>query len=217
MMSELPNSPRSENAIKKHEKILSEQMSQKGLKLGEPIFMRIIKEENVLEVWVQNGSTFKHFKNYKICTFSGGIGHKEKLGDGKSPEGFYYVSPSGMNPWSKFHLSFNIGYPNKYDKAHNYTGNYIMVHGSCVSIGCYAMTDKRIEEIYTIAQKAFEGGQAFFRIHIFPFRMTNDELQKHSDSKWYSFWQNLQEGFEYFEKTNTPPNVGVHDKKYTFN
>lgn len=57
-----------------------------------------------------------------------------------------------------------------------------MVHGSCVSIGCYAMTDDGIEEIFAIADAAFRNDQKFFRVHIFPFslKLRNiDSAKKH--------------------------------------
>lgn len=123
-----------------------------------------------------------------------------------------------MNPLSNFHLSFNPGYPNEYDRSDERTGSALMVHGSCVSIGCYAMTDANIEEIYALADSAFRNGQSFFRIHIFPFKMTDENMQRYDTSKWYSFWKNLKEGYDFFENhNNTPPNVEVINNRYIFN
>ena len=53
-----------------------------------------------------------------------------------------------MKPNSNYHLAFNLGYPNAYDKAQRRTGEFLMIHGKCKSVGCYAMTDALIEEIY---------------------------------------------------------------------
>lgn len=213
----IPQSHRSERVIKKITPALITQFSRKGLTLGDQIFIRIFKAEKVLEIWVKSGLEFKLFKTYWVCYFSGGLGTKKKEGDGKSPEGFYFVKPSQLNPWSTFHLSFNIGYPNRYDRAHGYTGGLIMVHGNCVSIGCYAMTDNRIKEIYTIIHKALENGQPYFRIHIFPFKMTDNNMRKYRNQKWSDFWKNLKEGYDYFKKHKTPPDVSVRNKKYIFN
>ena len=91
-----------------------------------------------------------------------------------------------------------------------------MVHGDCVSIGCYAMTDEKIEEIYTIADAAFRGGQPFFRVHIFPFRMTKQNMEQHKRSKWHGFWKNLKQGYDIFENERKPPNVIVRGKRYIF-
>lgn len=178
--------------------------------------MRIFKESEELEVWVQAGEVFKHFKTYEICNFSGHLGPKLKTGDHQSPEGFYTVAARQLNPHSRFHLSFNLGYPNAYDRAHQRTGDALMVHGNCVSIGCYAMTDNYIEEIYTLADAALRNGQSSFQVHAFPFRLTDTTLARHKTSQWFSFWQNLREGYDYFEKHKTPPKVTVNKKRYVF-
>jgi len=92
-----------------------------------------------------------------------------------------------------------------------------MVHGSCVSIGCYAMTDEGIEEIFTLADASLRNGQRFFRVHIFPFRMTDKKMDEHKYSEWYKFWENLKEGYDFFEKHgHNPPNVKVRNKRYVF-
>jgi len=189
-------------------------LQQRNLELGSPVFIRIFKQTKELEVWVQSGRNFKLFKTYPICTFSGDLGPKLKTGDNQSPEGFYYVRPAQMNPVSQFHLSFNLGFPNKYDRSHGRTGSALMVHGNCVSIGCYAMTDKNIEEIYLLADAALRQGQPYFRVHIFPFRMTEENMRAHESSKWIAFWRNLKEGYDYFERNNMPPNVEVKNNRY---
>ena len=145
----IPKSSKSKKAVKKYAPILKKEFKKKGLEWGSNIYFRIFKEEKQLEVWAKKGSKFVLFKSYPICYFSGGLGTKTKQGDGKSPEGFYYLKTKSLNPYSSYHLSFNIGYPNKYERQKKYTGSALMVHGECVSIGCYAMGNKNIEEIYT--------------------------------------------------------------------
>ena len=156
------------------------------------------------------------FKSYAICSFSGDLGPKLKQGDWQSPEGFYFVKPIQLNPWSQYHLSFNLGFPNRYDREHSRTGSALMVHGDCVSIGCYAMTDPQINEIYSLASAALENGQPFFRVHAFPFKMTDERLAKETQNPWYSFWQNLKTGYDIFEQSAIPPNVTVNNKQYVF-
>lgn len=196
-------------------KYLEQSLKQKDLTLGSPIFIRIFKKESELEIWVKNNKNkFSLFKTYPICYYSGKLGPKLKEGDKQAPEGFYKFSKKALNPNSRYHLSFNLGYPNKYDRSHKRTGNYLMVHGSCVSIGCYAMTDKQIEKIYTLASAAFEGGQKYISVHIFPFKMTKENLSKYSQSKWYSFWTNLKKGYDVFEAKKTVPKIGIKNKKY---
>ncbi|WP_421983211.1 L,D-transpeptidase family protein [Roseibium sp.] len=193
---------------------LAAELSEKGLQLGAAVFMRVFKEQRELEVWVKAGAHFKHFKTYEICTYSGDLGPKLKEGDRQSPEGFYRVTPAQMNPNSNYHLSFNIGFPNAFDRSHQRTGSFLMVHGHCVSIGCYAMTNSGIEEIYLLANETFKEGKNHFDIHIFPFRMTEANLKRYSRSPWYAFWNDLKLGHDAFEHAFVPPNIVVRDGRY---
>ncbi|MEM1306099.1 MAG: murein L,D-transpeptidase family protein [Pseudomonadota bacterium] len=183
-----------------------------------PIFIRIFKAESELEVWKQRlDGRFYHFKTYPICTWSGGLGPKLKQGDKQAPEGFYRVNRHRMNPNSKFHLSFNLGYPNRFDKAHRRTGNFLMVHGDCSSAGCYAMTDTLMEEIYALAREAFIGGQSEFWVHAFPFRMTDEAMARHADSKHIAFWNTLKPAYDLFERNRIPPPIAVCERRYVVN
>ncbi len=195
---------------------LAGELASAGFELGQPIFIRIFKASRELEVWMMKGGSYSLFKTYEICAHSGELGPKLKEGDRQSPEGFYFVTPEQMNPNSRYHLSFNLGFPNAYDRAHARTGSFLMVHGNCLSIGCYAMTDAGIEEIYLLAESAFANGQPFFRTHIFPFRMTDGNLATHAGSHWIEFWRNLKDGYDWFEDRKVPPAVFVKGGLYTF-
>lgn len=200
--------------------LLVKQLKEKDLQLGAPVFMRVFKEEAELEVWLKDRSseTFKLFKTYEIARFSGSLGPKLTEGDLQAPEGFYYVPRSAMNPQSQFHLSFNLGYPNAYDRHHERDGTFLMVHGNKISTGCFAMTDERIEEIYTVADAALKGGQKFFRVHCFPFRMTDERMEKAKEHRWFEFWENLKQGYDWFETKGLPPNSVVTESgRYAFN
>ncbi|WP_298961733.1 murein L,D-transpeptidase family protein [uncultured Roseibium sp.] len=210
----LPNSERLENVEAKVLPRLEEEFAEKGLRLGAPVFVRVFKATSELELWVATISGYKRFRTYPICNFSGELGPKLKEGDRQSPEGFYKVTRGLMNPNSRYHLSFNLGFPNAYDRALDRTGSFLMIHGSCVSIGCYAMTDAGIEEIYLAANEAFKGGEEAFDVHVFPFRMTDENKNLHKSSVWSDFWQNLKEGHDAFEKTGMPPSIEVANKRY---
>ncbi len=214
--AEIPSSPRATKAIHSVQGRLIEALAKKGLHYGSPIFIRIFKNSSELELWVLHQDTYVLFKTYDICRFSGRLGPKTKVGDYQAPEGFYFFGPQSLNPWSRYYLSFNLGYPNAYDRAHNYTGSALMIHGKCVSIGCFAMTDKNIAEIYALAHEAFVKGQPFIRVHIFPFHMEEQQLNSYRKHKWISFWQNLSEGYRYFEQHHIPPNVTVKQGIYQF-
>jgi len=194
---------------------LKESLESVSAKIGDPLFIRIFKEESLLEVWIRSGTEYQYLKNYFICAYSGDLGPKLEEGDRQSPEGFYKVKIHQLNPNSKFHLSFNLGYPNKYDRANERTGSFLMVHGNCVSDGCYAMTDDKIEEIYALVEGALQKGQKYVQVHAYPFRMTEENMALNSESEWYDFWVNLKEGYDYFEAEKLPPLVKVENKQYT--
>lgn len=185
---------------------------------AEETFIRIFKAESELELWSRapGEATYTLTKTYPICSWSGRLGPKLREGDRQSPEGFYFVTKDRLNPNSQFHLSFDIGFPNAYDRAHNRTGSFLMVHGNCVSWGCYAMTDAGIEEIYGAVEDSFKAGQPIVRVHVFPFRMTEENMARHAGSNWVAFWANLQEGYDWFEASRVPPNTIVKDKVYVF-
>ena len=190
---------------------------------GAELYIRILKTTQTqakgeLQLWKRGaGGQYDLDRSFDICTWSGDLGPKLREGDGQSPEGFYFIKPSSLNPNSSYNLSFNLGFPNAYDRAHGRTGSYLMVHGECVSIGCYAMTNDGIEEIYADVEAAFAGGQSFIRVHIFPFEMTAENLEAQRDNPNHAFWKNLKTGWDWFEREKTPPNVTVRNKAYIFN
>ena len=182
-----------------------------------PILIRTYKKEAELEVWKKGkDGRFALLKSFPICRWSGQLGPKLRQGDRRRPEGFYAVTPNQMNPNSAYHLSFDLGFPNAYDRAHGATGAFLMVHGICSSAGCYAMTDQQIEEIYALAREAFAGGQQAFQVQAFPFRMTAQNLARHRLDRNIDFWRQLKEGSDRFEATGEEPTVGVAGGRYVF-
>ena len=221
-----PTSSRSDRAIAQTSPILASELAKHDRKLGDPLFLRIVKSakphagrltDGYIEVFLADETgQYTLFKTLPVCAASGYQGPKTKTGDRQSPEGFYFINAGRFNPNSSYHLSLNMGYPNAYDRAHGYTGDYLMIHGKCVSIGCYAMTDAGINEIYTLANAAVKNGQSVIRVHSFPFPMTDTNLEASRSSQHYAFWQNLKEGWDWFEANGTPPDVNVKNKLYTF-
>lgn len=194
-------------------------MKSHGMTPASPILMRIFKEESVLEVWKQKDTgRFELVKSYEICAYSGKLGPKVREGDRQAPEGFYSISRGLLNPRSEYHLAFNTGFPNSFDRSLGRTGSNLMVHGSCSSAGCYSMTDENIAEIYAFAREALTGGkQTAFQVQAFPFRMTPENMARHRDDPNFAFWKNLKEGYDHFELTKAPPKVDVCGKRYVFN
>lgn len=191
-------------------------LAQAKAQQGNPMFVRIFKEERVLEIWYgsKNGK-YRKFTNYPVCYYSGPLGPKQYEGDKVSPEGFYNVTVGALNPNSQYYRSFNLGFPNQYDRFKGYTGNYLMVHGDCVSVGCYAMTDQQMDEIYKLVESSLRNGQQSVPVHVFPFRMTKERLAREKNSPHYAFWKELKVGYDYFEKNKRVPNIGLKDGKYS--
>ncbi len=193
-------------------------MKAKGMNKTSPILARVFKEEGKLEIWKQKtNGRYDLIASYDICKWSGKLGPKFTEGDRQAPEGFYTVRPSQMKPNSQYHLAFNIGYPNTFDRANGRTGSNLMVHGACSSAGCYSMTDQQIEEIYAFGRDAFQGGQTEFQVQAFPFRMTAANMARYRNDPNYEFWKMLKVGYDHFELTKVPPKVDVCERRYVFN
>ncbi|MCC6949647.1 MAG: murein L,D-transpeptidase [Bradyrhizobiaceae bacterium] len=193
-------------------------IEQKGMDKNSPILLRIFKEESELEIWKKNREgKYALLKAFPICRWSGELGPKVQTGDRQAPEGFYFITPELMNPRSSYYLSFNLGYPNEFDRAHGRTGAHLMVHGDCSSAGCYAMTDEQIKEIFALARESFDGGQLAFQVQAFPFRMTAKNLARHRKNPNLAFWRMLKEGSDHFELTKQEPKIDICEKRYIFN
>jgi murein L,D-transpeptidase YafK len=192
----------------------AERLAGKGFANGAQMFIRIFKSESELEVWLEKNGRFEHFATYPICHWSGTLGPKQREGDKQTPEGFYTITARQLHHVGRWPRSLNLGFPNAFDQAMGRSGSYILVHGGCSSVGCFAMTNPVIGEIYDLAASALRGGQRHIPAHVFPFRMTGDNLAKHATSEWASFWANLKEGYDSFEKTRQPPRVSVCSNRY---
>jgi murein L,D-transpeptidase YafK len=183
-----------------------------------PVYIRVFKEESELEVWKESpNGRYALVKTFPVCNWGGTLGPKQTLGDHMSPEGFYGVTPGAMKPDSKYHLAFNIGYPNALDRALGRTGNFIMVHGNCVSVGCFAMSDTLIEEIYAFVRDALAAGEPSVPVHIFPFHMTAENMRRHADNAAHDSWGPLKQAYDDFAETRQPPKIGMCGKRYVVN
>lgn len=193
-------------------------LAEAGFAMGDDAFVRIFKREHRLELWMkpEGGERFALFRSYDICTWSGALGPKIKEGDLQSPEGFYRVALRQLNPHSRHHLAFNLGFPNAYDTSLGRTGSFLMVHGGCSSVGCFAMTDAHIDEIYAVIEAALARGQREVDVAIYPFELSETALEAEARSPWLSFWQNLKSGDDLFARDGVPPRVAACDGHYVF-
>jgi murein L,D-transpeptidase YafK len=200
--------------------VLKELFAKQGLAYPpKGVFLRVFKLDRELELWGQapDGS-YRLVKTYPICASSGTLGPKRQEGDGQVPEGFYRIGV--FNPRSNFHLSLGIDYPNASDRIRGdrkHLGGAIMIHGSCVTIGCVPITDPLIDEVYVAALEARAQGQAVIEAHFFPARLTEAgwrrlERDSSATTETLSFWHELKAGFDAFEETHQPPIVRVDSK-----
>ncbi|MBX5482341.1 MAG: L,D-transpeptidase family protein [Myxococcaceae bacterium] len=180
------------------------------------IYLRAFKREGEVELWgaPRAGAPMVLLKRYSICMSSGGLGPKRERGDGQVPEGFYEIDR--FNPWSNFHLSLGVSYPNASDRIRGKKnpGGDIFIHGSCVTVGCIPLRDGPIEELYLIALDARSYGQRRIRVDIFPTRMDAEGMAYLSylardRPELMSFWRELEPGYLAFEKSRRPPMVTV--------
>ena len=227
--------PRAKKALLQSESTLKAAFSKRGLRYPPSrIFIRIFKREKVLELWARGrGGRFARVKDYPVCYASGRLGPKRRQGDRQVPEGIYHVSV--LNPWSAYHLSLGVSYPNRSDRIlgarRGKLGGAIMIHGDCVSIGCVAITDRLIEEVYVAAARATSRGQHRIPIHIFPTRLdrggqswlrrhptglaslkprpSQSRRQERRRARLLSFWTNLQPIYQYFETHRKVPKVRI--------
>jgi murein L,D-transpeptidase YafK len=121
-----------------------------------------------------------------------------------------------LNPRSAYFRAFDLGFPNAYDRAYGRTGSYLMVHGDCLSVGCYAMTDGGIDEIYRIVDAALRRGQPEVPVHAFPFRLSDEALARRAQHPSAAEWAGLKEGYDLFEATKSPPVAAVCGGRYRF-
>lgn len=205
-MLPLPNTPNIAD--------FNERLSGKGMSLAAPILIRVFKAESELEIWKEKGSTLELFATYPICHWSGSLGPKMRDGDKQAPEGFYAVDRALSRHVGRWPRSLNLGFPNIYDQSMARTGDNILIHGGCSSVGCFAMTNPVMDEIHNLATAAIESGQEYVPVHVFPFRMTDERMKEHAESPWAGFWTNLKQGYDAFEKTHKLFAVNVCEGRY---
>jgi murein L,D-transpeptidase YafK len=197
-------------AYAENEASLKETFKKRGWDWKFNTFLRVFKAEKELELWIWQGDTFKLFKKYPICAMSGDLGRKLKQGDMQVPEGIYRINR--FNPKSNYFLSLGLNYPNAADEIaadHEHPGGDIFIHGDCKSAGCMAMTDDKIKEIYLLANEAKKNGQDDIAVHIFPFKMTEENIEKYGKDypQWIVFWQSLKRHYDIFEQNKALTSV----------
>lgn len=213
------SNPRVRTAIQEKDALLRQLFADKGLVYPpEKIFIRIFKQEKILELWGFSASegVFKLVKHYAVCQTSGSLGPKRREGDFQIPEGFYYINR--FNPKSNFYLSLGINYPNRSDQIlgkKDAPGSDIFIHGGCVTVGCLPITDEYIKEVYWVTVQAKSNGHAKIPVHIFPTKLNDHAMARlkstfPNDNTLINFWKNLQIGYNWFERSRRLPTISVN-------
>ena len=182
--------------------VVKKLMTDAGLKWPpRQVLLRAYKHEKVMEVWASDKKKgpLKRLANYGICSMSGGPGPKLKEGDGQVPEGFYFLD--FYHNRSTFFLAMRVNYPNKRDRKLKRTGSAIMIHGNCVSIGCLAMSDERIQELWLLTTAARRHNKV--AVHIFPTCDLARAITSARKPARAAFWTNLKQGMDLFHKVHT--------------
>lgn len=146
-----------------------------------------LKQEKKLELWARDSGKFHFIRDYHIKAASGVAGPKLRQGDKQVPEGIYRIAE--LNPNSHYHMSMKLNYPNEFDLFHAWQegranpGSDIFIHGKAVSIGCLAMGDEAIEELFVLtAQVGAENVKVVIAPHdprVFPLKADPEE-----DPEW---------------------------------
>lgn len=192
------------------------------------IYIRAFKAEKELEIWAKplhqaEDSLFRLLKTYPICSASGVLGHKNKEGDRQVPEGLYHIR--NFNPTSRFYLSLGLNYPSERDQIRGQKrgltaalGSDIYIHGDCVSVGCLALTDDYIKEVYLLAFWAQNMGQKQIPVHIFPAKTIVDKAESAAIRAQFANevgeWDNLAEILVFFDKNKSLPLVQLDENGF---
>ncbi len=207
--------PRPAEAWQKKEDTIRKQFAAK--KLSWPakfIYIRSFKYDSELEVWAKNRvtDTFQLFKTYRVCALAGNLGPKRLQGDYQVPEGFYYIND--FNPNSSYYLSLGLNYPNASDRVLSDSlkpGGEIYIHGSCVTVGCIPITDQQIGEVYMLASMAYDQGQHFIPVHVFPIRFDAPRSVEYlkglikDDASLGAFVEQLEPAYYNFQRSHRLP------------
>lgn len=195
---------------------LEQEFEKRGLRLGAPVFLRIFKQQSLIELWVSRGSRYVRFKTYPVCDYSGVLGPKLLEGDYQAPEGLYYIRSSDMIVNLRWHRAMDLNFPNSYDLVNGRTGSGILIHGKCSSVGCFALTDDKVEELYAVVEAALNDGQARVPVLSLPFPMTRENIEAHKGVEWMPFWRELKRAYDLFERDRLPPAALLCGTRYHF-
>ena len=146
------------------------------------------KKERKVELWARDDKqSWQFIHTYPLTASSGRLGPKLKERDGQIPEGLYRLTT--FNPFSAMHLSMMIDYPNYYDRlqaikdGRQKLGNNIFLHGKSISVGCLAIGDHAIDQLFLLARRV---GLSHIKLIIAPndLRIAKAETSSFAQPRW---------------------------------
>jgi murein L,D-transpeptidase YafK len=186
-----------------------------GLRFGAPIYLRLIKDQKRLEVWVQRrGGDYARLRGYRICGTSAGAGLRRVGNVPWQPEGFYTLGANSLRPHPVGYLGIDIGWPNAFDHAQGWRSGTSLLQAGCAAQPHFGLTDQDLEEVYTLVHGALSNGQNGVPLHIFPFAMGPLSLMTRGNGPNTAFWRGLEPAWRAFERTKRPPQVTVSGRRY---
>ncbi len=187
-----------------------------GGDLGNLVLIRIFKEEKRLELWMSITGKYRLLKSYKIISYSGILGPKLSDNDGQSPEGYYSISNDGLILDTSGYIKAELIFPNKYDQEHNITDGYASIHDKHIISDGFTLSDIDMKEIYEVLNSSFANGYKAIPVYIYPFVMSEENINSVKDNPWIEFWKNIKGGYDYFMHSHRTPAINVIDGKYIF-
>jgi murein L,D-transpeptidase YafK len=218
--TEPSSTPRSRALVDAAVARLAPELGKLGLAAGDPVVLRLFKEENELEIWMKpsHEPLFTLFKVHRLSISAGRPGPKLREGDGQAPEGFYEIRAGGLRPETRHHLGLDLGYPNRLDQSLGRGGSDIMIHGGEGSAGGFGLAPAVMDEVYALIDAALREGEPSVPVHLFPFRLTDRRMDEvvEGRSRWTEEWVNLKEGYDFFETVRLAPAIGTERGRYDF-
>lgn len=169
------------------------------------IALLAFKSERKVELWAKDSNTsWTHIHNYPLTGFSGRLGPKLRENDKQIPEGIYRLV--NFNPFSSMHLSMMINYPNSFDKEKGYAdgrrklGNNIFIHGKNLSVGCLAVGDMAIDQLFILARRV---GLSNIKVIIAPndMRKSKPSTSNFAQPRWLpELYKQITESLKPFNK-----------------
>ena len=218
-----------EHAIKRYgiptEPSLVKMLASSGVNYPpQEVALLAFKQERHIELWAKNENQSWHYiHTYPITAFSGRLGPKLKEYDLQIPEGVYRLTT--LNPFSSMHLSMMINYPNSFDRlqaskdGRSRLGNNIFLHGKAFSVGCLAVGDKAIDQLFLLVYRV---GLNQVQLIIAPndLRRSKPATSTFAQPRWLpELYNNISQALNKFPVSHTVlaanDSKGAHQRHYS--